>query len=169
MQEFPGAIAWFLQHLAWRDVNWRLIGFRHRHTCMRRRQPVASDGSTGTGGGMHALPPAGGVRRAWWRGGNGCRRTFALAFRLFRHRSRQRREAARGDEVYSARGRVLDLAVVKGGMHAEGEVARQRPRRRRPRDELCAEGVVDDGERDHHRRIGDVLVVQAGLEVGERG
>ena len=68
---------------------------------------------------------------------------------------------------------VANAHVLVLGMQAESDVAGQRPGRGGPREERVAElggavGAVHGRKGGHHRRILDVLVVLAGLEVRER-
>ena len=63
---------------------------------------------------------------------------------------------------------VEDPDVLHRGMHAQRDVAGQRPRGRRPRHEAHAL-LVPQGEAHHDGRIAHVLVVQARLEVAEGG
>eukprot|EP00760_Papus_ankaliazontas_P021320 PhM_4_TR18673/c0_g1_i1/m.71141 len=72
-----------------------------------------------------------------------------------------------GDDVLALGGLVLDRDVVELGVDAENKVARERPRRRCPRDQV-RRLVLDERERDQHGGVRDVLVVHVGLEVAQR-
>ena len=92
---------------------------------------------------------------------------------LLAHLGVERREAALGHDPERARGDVLDVDVLHLRVHAEGEVARKRPRGGRPREERGALGealgrCVLAGETDDDGRVADVLVVLPRLEVADR-
>mmetsp|Transcript_6835 Transcript_6835/g.11799 ORF Transcript_6835/g.11799 Transcript_6835/m.11799 type:complete len:278 (-) Transcript_6835:300-1133(-) len=80
---------------------------------------------------------------------------------------RQLADAALPDDVHFAGGRVLELHVLEGGVDAQRHVGGQGPGGGGPRHHGGVVLVVDEGERHHDGGVGDVLVVEAGLEVGE--
>mmetsp|Transcript_39804 Transcript_39804/g.84839 ORF Transcript_39804/g.84839 Transcript_39804/m.84839 type:complete len:1014 (+) Transcript_39804:710-3751(+) len=72
-----------------------------------------------------------------------------------------------GEDIPPVRLLVQDLDVLHRGMDAQGDVAGERPRRRRPGHEAHPL-VVLHGEAHHHGRVAHVLVIESRLEIAQR-